>query len=329
MGITRNRCLKLTGLTKHAYYYKHKGRANAGIKPSLVTKWFNDTTGNFELVCNTIVMNEVGKTKQNSDTDYGYEAMTAHLKMAGYFINHKKVYRLMNEYQMLHPPRVRKPKKYVTYRRVYPNQPLEVIEMDIKFQYIMNEERYAYIFTIIDCFSRKTLYWKAALSIKKEDVKEAWEHVVVNFLQPNNMLEQKIKIEVRNDNDKRFEADIVKAFFVENHINQVFTHPYTPQENGHIESFHAILGRSLEKQHYRTIEELNLKLNNFYKTYNMNRLHGSLDHLSPDVFWELWHQDLVEKIDKKGDATLFKLKIPHTNITGNGSLRSFSVPVCA
>jgi hypothetical protein len=29
-------------------------------------------------------------------------------------------------------------------------------------------------------------------------------------------------------------------FFVENHLNQVFTHPYTTQENGHIESFHAI-----------------------------------------------------------------------------------------
>ena len=53
-------------------------------------------------------------------------------------------------------------------------------------------------------------------------------------------------IEVRNDNDPRFSAKMVQEFFLKNHLNQVFTQPYTPQENGHIESFHAILGRSLE-----------------------------------------------------------------------------------
>jgi transposase InsO family protein len=30
---------------------------------------------------------------------------------------------------------------------------------------------------------------------------------------------------------------LIQEFFKENYLNQVFTHPYTPQENGHIESF--------------------------------------------------------------------------------------------
>jgi putative transposase len=321
--------LALTGLTKHAYYYQSKGRSNAGIKASSQTKFLNGSQSEITMVCNSLVVDEIIKTKQNPDTNYGYKGMTAHLQIAGYMINHKKVYRLMDEYHLLNDAHTKVPKVFVKYRRVYPNTPLEVMEMDIKLQWITSIERYAFIFTVIDCFTRKSLYWKAALSIKQADVKEAWEYIVVNYLQPHDMLKKEIKIEVRNDNDKRFEAAIVRDFFKENHINQVFTHPYTPQENGHIESFHAILGRSIDGQYYRTLDDLNKKLERFYKTYNMHRLHGSLDHLSPNVFWELWNKGLIEKIELKGKATKFKLKVPHYTITGNGSLRLFPEPVCA
>lgn len=60
------------------------------------------------------------------------------------------------------------------------------------------------------------------------------------------MLNQQINVELRNDNDTRFAATLIQQYFKQNHINQVFIHPYTPQENGHIESFHAILERSLD-----------------------------------------------------------------------------------
>jgi transposase InsO family protein len=57
------------------------------------------------------------------------------------------------------------------------------------------------------------------------------------------LLGRGINIEVRNDNDSRFSAKLIQEFFKENYLNQVFTHPYT-QENGHIESFHAILAKN-------------------------------------------------------------------------------------
>jgi putative transposase len=328
-GLTRNTCLNITGLTKHAYYYKPKGRASAGIKPSEVTLFYNSKTKQWEENPNMDVVNKVVSTLLNPDTSYGYKAMTAHLQHFGYTINHKKVYRLMNEHQLLHDFRKKTPKVYVKYRRVKTNGPLEVMEMDIKLQWITSLDRYAYIFTVIDCFTRKVLYWKAALSIKKEDVKVAWEEIIINYLQPNEMLKKEIKIEVRNDNDKRFEAKIIQDYFKENHLNQVFTHPYTPQENGHIESFHAILARSLDHKYYETLDELNHRLKIFYNTYNKTRLHGTLDHLAPDTFWTLWNQGLITKIERKGKADAFQLNIPHINITGNGSLRELPVPVCA
>jgi hypothetical protein len=51
---------------------------------------------------------------------------------------------------------------------------------------------------------------------------------------------ERINIEVR-DNDSRFSAKLIQEFL--KRTIQVFTSPYI-QENGHIESFHAILAKN-------------------------------------------------------------------------------------
>jgi len=230
----------------------------------------------------------------------------------------------MNEWQLLHEAKKKAPRAYVKYRRVDPTEPLTVIEMDIKFQWVVSHQRYAYILTIIDCFTRKALHWQVAYSITSRQVIRAWEQVIVNYLQPYNMLGRKLTIEVRNDNDSRFAAQQVQAFMEENHLSQVFTHPYTPEENGHIESFHAILGKSLGRKTFRIIEELEAHLEHFYHTYNNVRLHGSLDHLPPSLFWGLWKDGLIESTPRKNKPLKHKLKIPHYYLSGNGSLRAAS-----
>lgn len=329
LGMKRDDCLSLANLTKHAYYYRPKGRENAGIKASNETLFYLSEDQVFIKVPNSRVMDEIVFALLDPDMNYGYKAMTAHLQLRGYVINHKKVYRLMEENNLLQDARKKSTKIYVKYRRVFPNGPLEVLEMDIKLQWVTEQERYAYILNIIDCFTRKLLYQKVALSIKHPQVKEAWEYIIVNYLQENDMLNKKITIEVRNDNDKRFEAQAIKDFFQENYLNQVFTKPYTPQENGHIESFHAILSRSLDTQYYSNLKELETRLSTFKETYNKRRVHGSLNHLPPDIFWALWKKDLIEKIQLENKYYRFKLKGARHQLTGNESLRELSVPVCA
>jgi transposase InsO family protein len=85
--------------------------------------------------------------------------------------------------------------------------------MDIKFVWIENVKMHVYILTTIDTFTRVVLHRYTALSIKKEDVKRAWEYIIINHLQPNNCLWKKIHIEVRTDNDSRFSAKLIQDFF--------------------------------------------------------------------------------------------------------------------
>jgi len=138
------------------------------------------------------------------------------------------------------------------------------------------------------------------------------------------LLNKQIDIELRNDNDSRFVAKSVQKYFEDNHINQVFTHPYTPQENGHIESFHAILTSLLAPFDFSTTTQLEEHLNQFYHTYNKVRLHGSLDHLSPSLFWKLWNEDLIERIEKPNHKIRFRLKTLHYQLFGNSILTSSS-----
>lgn len=316
LGLRRDKTLALLGITRHAFYYR-PGKGKRGRRPSGCTTKTNKK-GTKEIVKDDVLIEEIAAIKSEPETDYGYRAMTAALQLKGYIVNKKKIYRIMDSCHLLHDRIKRPARTYVKHRRVEPTGPLEVIEIDIKYQWVDQHQRYAYVLTILDCFTRKALYWCVAYSIRKEQVVAAWEHVIVYYLQPFGMKGKRITIEVRNDNDSRFAAQIVRQYLAENGLLQVFTHPYTPQENGHIESFHAILGRSLERKGgFATLIDLEEHLKHFYANYNQVRLHGSLDHLTPVMFWDLWEKGYIIRIEgKKG--TSYKLKIPHYLLLGNG-----------
>ena len=86
----------------------------------------------------------------------------------GYLINHKKVYRLMEEYHLLKEKHEKPKRSIVKYRKVLPTEPLQVLEMDIKFVWVEEHRRHAYILTVIDTFSRVLLGRKTAYAIKQQ-----------------------------------------------------------------------------------------------------------------------------------------------------------------
>ena len=303
------KALSIVSLSRHRYYYKKTGK-----KPG---KSASNFTLNIkgEQISNADIVKKIKEKLEKPDTQYGYIKMTYLLKTEGFIINKKKVYRLMKEHGLLGKRYKKQTKTYVKYRKVLPKNPLEVLEMDIKIVWVEESRRYAYILTVIDTFNRMVLHYLVAFSITKKEVKQVWEHIIMNHLQPNDCLNKAINIEVRNDNDKRFSAQMIQEFFKENNLDQVFTHPYTPQENGHIESFHAILSGHLKRFNFWSLDELKQNLILFYETYNNTRIHTSIAYTSPRIFWNLWNKNLVEMVvDEKKRKIKFKLKIKHHEI---------------
>lgn len=266
---------------------------------------------------------QISHCVSDPDFEYGYRKMTFFLRLLGFFVNHKKVYRLMDELNLLHLKQKKAKRNFAVYRTVLPEAPLRILEMDIKMVWVEEHRRHAYILTVIDTFTRVVLGWKAAYQIQKEAVLELWTEIIENHLQTGNCLKAGLQIEIRNDNDGRFSAVRVQEFFRENHLTQVFTHPYTPQENGHIESFHAILSEKLKRHNFWSLKDLEQCLTLFYEKYNNSRIHSSICYLPPSIFWEAYEQGLVEtQTDKKKRKMKHKLKVSHQKLSGDMSPRA-------
>src|SRR5690606_40656462 len=102
-----------------------------------------------KVVCeNTEVVQEMEEILEDPDLQYGYKRMTAAMLLAGYLIGAKKVYRLMKESGLLQRRRKATGRRRVCNGRVVPTRPLEVLEMDIKYQWVEQYRRDAYILTI-------------------------------------------------------------------------------------------------------------------------------------------------------------------------------------
>lgn len=318
-GMKRDTALNITGVSKHQYYYCPKsGKRGRLASCTTIKKKDNEMLH----VPNTEVVGQIKQIQEDPVTDYGYHKMTYCLLIQGFLINHKKVYRLMGENHLLKNKHQKATKLFAKYRKVMPFGPLEVLEMDIKFVWVEEYRRHAFIFTVIDTFTRVVLYWQTAYQFKQGQVKRAWENIIETYLQPFDCLNRKIHIEIRNDNDSRFAAKTVQHFFAENNLNQVFTHPYTPQENGHIESFHAIISQMLNRHTFWSIQQLDECLATFYEKYNYQRLHSSTAFTPPMIFWKCWQDGLIEtKINEKCRTIKFKLKIPYPQLSGIMSLR--------
>lgn len=312
-GLKRDCCLSITGLTKNQFYYDQKG-TKPGRGRSEVTKWRDPDDLQEYDVDNRDVVQKIVEIKLNPDLANWYRLITVTLQIRGYYINHKKVYRLMSEYLLLEERRKRTGRNFVKFRRVAPTRALQIIEMDIKYVWIYEVRKYAFVLTVLDTFTRYVLNWVVGYTMKSEQVKATWEYVIANYLQPARMGKERIDIEVRNDNGKQFNSDLIINFFKENHLNQVFTHPYTPEENGHIESFHSTLGKALSKDNFSSLTQLEQRLKSFYSTYNNDRSHSSIKSLPPSKFWALVEQDKVEVIPLAKRRIKFKLKVAYQDV---------------
>lgn len=306
-GMTVKKACKIMSITKHQYYHKPSSKKR-GLNPSTHTSKLVEVDEIIE-VPNEEIANKIIENKQNELKRYGYQKMTSELQLEGYLINNKKVYRIMRDQGLLNPPREKAKKEYVKYRSADTTRPYEIIEMDIKQISIIGTSHFAYILTVIDTFTRKALEWTVGLQMKQDQVKAIIEKIIIQHLQMAGIKARELRVELRSDNGSQFEAKRLREFIKENGIDQVFTHPYTPQENGHIESFHSILSEAIGENEFDSISRLEEWLKKFYKHYNQERLHGSICHLPPETFQVLYEEDYI-KVQKKDRKIKLKLSIP-------------------
>ena len=291
--VSKKELIDWSGVPHSSFYYK-RGSGNRGRKPSEMT-----VTQDGEQVQNAVVLQEVESILQQEFCCYGYKNVWDELKVKGYIINHKKVYRLMKGYNLLFNRRIGSmgvPRQFVRFRKIQAVRPLEHLCMDIKYIHIPGVRRNALLLTVMDAYSRKVLTHILRFNIRKGDV--------VMLL---SVMLQTYKIEnltLRNDNGAQFIAGVVRQFLKEKGVNQEFTHVATPEENAYIEALHSNLQREVvERYEFESIYHAQMVIHRYYEWYNQHRKHGALGRKSPEQFLQAY----AEKSDPMGNQKITEI----------------------
>lgn len=264
--------LYAVGLPRSVYYYRQQPGAQ-GKKPSVTTR---KRSG--EVVDNCVVVEDIRRELQKEFVDYGYIKMAYCLRdNYGYSINNKKVYRLMKEHHLLYKPlpRDRSGKAWVKDLKPATGQAFSFWEFDIKYMYVAGKRKNALMLTVIDVKTRYTMGQKIEWSLKKNDVVSLFADIFKTYALPQ-------AITVRNDNGSQFEAKLVREYLRQMHVTQEFCQPATPQQNGHIESYHSIIQRSICRRYeFESLEHLQETMRRFDAFYCNDRIHSGIDYMSP------------------------------------------------
>lgn len=260
-------------LQRSIVYYRNKDN-KPGRKPTSVTIFKTETVPEERVIAS------VKSLLDHEFLSYGYYKISKQLQRDGFVINKKKVYRIMKHHNLLKPQRIRTSGKrnFIQFRKPLAERPLTYFEMDIKYIYIPQERKNAYLLSIIDVHSRKIVGHVFKRSIRKWDVISLWQSL-------KSSLNDFKKITIRNDNGSQFIANDVRGYFQYHGIKHEFTNVATPEDDGHIEAFHSIMEREfLQRNDYTSFDEMKSAIARFMKCYNEERLHGSLNYKTPEQF---------------------------------------------
>ena len=149
---TLENLLSWVDLSKSNFYYK-SSYGKRGAKPSVCTFRQDGTQ-----VDDTLVIEEIKGILSQEFCCYGYHNVTDELRDMGYIINHKKVYRLMKEQNLLLGKVISTSGKrqFVKHRKIEAIRPMEYLCLDIKYVWVAGESRNYYLLTVL--VTRKQKY---------------------------------------------------------------------------------------------------------------------------------------------------------------------------
>ena len=208
---------------------------------------------------------------------YGYKKITKILRRNhGLHINAKKVYRLSKKLGLLLPYVKHTKQGHLAIARniTVINQ---LWQIDIKYVKALNGQ-FIMLTDIIDVCSRKIVGREITLTATTDVAITAIKRALIeNKVAPN--------IIIRSDNGPQFTSVKFEHLCKINNIYHERIPVNSPNYNAHIESFHSLLSKECIAWNeiknftdgYRLIDE-------YIKFYNEERIHGSLNYVSPNQF---------------------------------------------
>lgn len=209
------------------------------------------------------------------------------------YVNHKKIYRLCRDNDVLLFRGVKQGKRMKKQRCEYSEitRPNQLWQFDLKYVYVHGEGRWCFILAFIDVFSKKAINTFIGLSVKAGDLMLALNQALMKeSIEPGHGLR------IRSDNGPQMSSNRFHFYLkrLEQKLSHEFIPPRTPNRNAYVEAFFSILENEwLLPRYFHRYADAYRALVDFVEFYNTRRIHGSIGNRSPKRFLEDLENGLV------------------------------------
>lgn len=278
---------KYAGLSKSCYYYSKK---ITSVKPAGRPVPGFTVNRDGEIIYDEVIIKYLKEYRSSLEFNNagGARKLSHYLAIEQkIYINHKKIYRLCNEADILLFKKSDKQKKvFVKTRCKYSDVqlPNQLWQFDLKYIWIHGENRWCFFLGFIDVVSKKITGWYVGKTCKSGDLVFTLNQAIKN----ENITSENPLI-IRSDNGPQMSSN--RFYFYLKNLEKKLTHefipPRSPDRNAYIEAFNSILETEVLKvQYYKTFEDVYASIFRFIEFYNNRRIHGSLKFKSPKMFIE-------------------------------------------
>ena len=227
-----------------------------------------------------------------------------------YFVSEASVYRLLKSQDLITSPAyiVIKAADEFREKTTAPNQ---LWQTDFTYLKITGWGWY-YLSTILDDYSRYIVSWKLCATMKAQDVTDTLDLALAKSGLDQVNVGHRPRL--LSDNGASYISGDLAEWLDDRKIKHIRGAPYHPQTQGKIERWHQTLKNRILLNNYYLPRELEEQLSAFVQNYNNNRLHESLNNLSPaDVYFGrgqaiLEEREKIKKITIQNRRLQYQLK---------------------
>lgn len=217
----------------------------------------------------------------------GYYKLTKYLSVEqGFYVNHKKVYRLCRENNLLlftkERSKSRKKRRAIGYHEI--NGANQLWQFDLKYGYVHGEGRYFFVLAFIDVCTKKVTGYYTGKSCKAGDLV-----TTLSLALKSEGITRDHGLRIRSDNGPQMSSNEFYFYLrrLEQKLDHEFIPPRTPDRNAYIESFFSILENELLAHcYFEKFKDAYQAVSEFIEFYNTRRLHGSIGFRSPNAYLE-------------------------------------------
>ena len=225
---------------------------------------------------------------------YGTRRMAAMLtRTLGIPVNRKRVQRIFRKMGYIIPSRRKKEIMRSKVPNVKADRPNQVWEADLTYIHC-GIDGWGYLFNMFDIFTREWVGYCFDLSAVKENAIISVENSLVMHkdIVPENLV-------IRTDNGSQYTSKAFRKSISVLGLKLEHIYYNTPEQNGHIESFHKTLKKEyIWPNDFQNYQEAESVIRDAFSDYNQNRIHSALRYLTPYEFISKWNEQYKEKEEK-------------------------------